>query len=152
NGFTPQEKGAIAGVVEGNPVRNALRTAGNILGGGGGMHSYLAGMGGATAGYEAAGFPGAVIGLGTALVGAAAKYGQNKMARSALENADELIRSRSPLAQERPAATPQDIPANPKTVGAVRAGIASSGMPDNNSVGYAPTLGEPIDPKDRKSV
>ena len=135
NGFTQPEKDAVTGVVEGTPVRNTLRTAGNILGGGGGMHSYIAGVGGASAGYEAAGLPGAAVGLATPLVGAAAKYGQNQMARGALSSADELIRQRSPLFQQRQAAAPLEVPVNAPGMAAVRA--AGAEQPDQSQPTYA---------------
>jgi len=130
SGFQDPEIDAITRVVEGSPVRNSLRIAGNVLGGGGGMHGYISGITGAGAGYEAAGLPGAAVGLATPVVGAAAKYGQNKMARSALSKADELIRSRSPMYQERVANAPLQMPVNAKGMAAIRASAGNQTPPD----------------------
>ena len=45
---------------------------------------------------------------------------QNNMAKSALNKADELIRSRSPLYQERVANTPLQMPTNARGMAVVR--------------------------------
>ena len=108
-GYNPAELDSLRSVVTGTPISNASRIAGNVLGGGGGMHSYLTGVSGAAAGYEAAGVPGAVAGATVPLLGAGAKHLDSALTAARLKAADELVRSRSPLARAQAAAAPSTI-------------------------------------------
>jgi hypothetical protein len=97
-GFSDEEISALEELVKGTPTRNAVRMAGNMLGGGGGLGSLFSGsVGGGVGGYLA-GPTGAMVGAGmTPLVGMAAKSTANKMAEGALSNVDSMVRQRSPL-------------------------------------------------------
>lgn len=48
-GLTPDELQSIENTVMGSPVGNALRAGGKFLGGGGGLHAFVSGVGGAAA-------------------------------------------------------------------------------------------------------
>jgi hypothetical protein len=97
-GFSDEELAALKELAMGTPTRNAVRMAGNMLGGGGGLGSLFSGsVGGGVGGYLA-GPTGAMIGAGmTPLVGMAAKSTANRMAEGALSNVNNMVRQRSPL-------------------------------------------------------
>lgn len=112
--FTPSEMAMLQRVVDGSRLQNAARKAGNILGGGGGLGSAGAGIGGA-----------ALLGpLGASLpfVGTGLKHLDNYMAARALRAVDEATRMRSPLGQQIqanfvPPAPPVAPGAVPATIG-----------------------------------
>ena len=100
SGFNPDEISALEGVVQGSPASNAARWAANMAGGGGGIGHTMATVLGGGLGAALGGEVGAGIGAGAATaVGPALKAVQNSMDTKALTAADELVRSRSPLAQ-----------------------------------------------------
>lgn len=108
SGFSDAEKSALEGIVQGSRSANVTRAIGNYLGGGGGLGALSAtGLGGA-AGAAATGTPGgAAIGAAIPpLLGAASKNISNRLTQSALNQADELIRMRSPLYEEMLRAAP----------------------------------------------
>lgn len=104
SGYSDPELMALEAVRDGGAVRNTARYVGNLLGGGGGAaQSMFAGTGGAV-GALAGGIPGALIGAAApAAVGAGAKSIANALAKRSINKADELIRKRSPLYEERAA-------------------------------------------------
>lgn len=89
-GLTAGEVAQAEAIARGSRGGNALRTAGNVLGGGGGLGAIAA----ATAGGYATGGPGAVA----PLVGYALKSLSNKLTIKQADKLSEAIRSRSPLA------------------------------------------------------
>lgn len=97
-GFSPDEIDALNEVVRGSPTRNAVRIAGNLLGGGGGMHGAGMGLVLGTMGEHMGGPAGAAIGVAAPFAGAGLKHLDNSMTGQSLTAADELTRSRSPLA------------------------------------------------------
>lgn len=105
-GYNPEELDALRQVTEGSTVRNTARTLGNLLGGGGGMHGAMTGVTGAIAGNEAGGPMGAIIGAGLPVVGWGAKALDNNLTAKSLTGADELVRSRSALAEAMKAQVP----------------------------------------------
>jgi hypothetical protein len=99
SGFSPEELGALENVSRGSFLRNRVRDVGNLLGGGGGLGAVAAaGIGGAEAG-----FPGAVL---APAVGYGAKALDNYLTQRSLQSADELVRQRSPLADQLQASAP----------------------------------------------
>jgi flagellar hook-basal body complex protein FliE len=144
-GFTPDERQAVEGVVNGSGSRNFLRTTGNVLGGGGGLGRLatgaVAGNAGAGVGYLAAGPIGSAVGstLGATIVpsiGAAARAGANSLAQRDLAAAAETIRQRSPLFQERQAAAPMVV--NPNVSGKAAMGATlGAGTNDDQQPAYA---------------
>lgn len=107
-GFTTQEIEAAERVARGLTGANAMRGAGNFLGGGGGIGSLGASAAGAGVGAALGGWPGAAIG-GAAVpaLGGALKRGAAGVTRSGLGRVDEMTRRRSPLYEQMVARTPQ---------------------------------------------
>lgn len=98
SGFSPEEIAAIDEVARGSTSRNAIRFVGNILGGGGGIGSLIAGSAGAGAGTMLAGPTGAALGASAVpLTGMAAKRFGGYLSQKALNNVDTMVRQRSPL-------------------------------------------------------
>lgn len=89
-GLRPDEIEAAQKISEGTRTQNAIRTAGNILGGGGGLGTAVVG----TIGGVATGGPGAAL----PLVGFALKALSNKMTVRQAGKLSEMIRLRAPLA------------------------------------------------------
>lgn len=107
SGFNDEETDALRGVVQGSPVANALRTSSNLIGGGGGLGKMIADGAGVAIGAHFGGTEGAVMGGGLVHgLGSALKSAQNSADTKALSAADELVRSRSPLADALAAQTP----------------------------------------------
>jgi hypothetical protein len=103
SGFSAEEKAAIEAVAKGTPLRNNLRYVGNLLGGGGGLGMAMTGMGaGALGGSMGSTATGAAAGLAFPAIGASSKAIANALAKRAMGRADELVRSRSPLAAAAP--------------------------------------------------
>lgn len=102
SGLNDAEIAALERVVQGGAGRNTARYVGNVLGGGGGIgQSLVAALGGGI-GASVGGIPGAIVGTTVpAAGGAISKSIANALARRDLAKADELIRKRSPLYQER---------------------------------------------------
>jgi hypothetical protein len=89
-GFRPDELAQVKQIAEGTPGENALRQAGNIMGGGGGFRALAAG----TAGYMAGGPAGLALPAG----GMVLRGLSNRMTLANAERLSETIRSRAPLA------------------------------------------------------
>jgi hypothetical protein len=89
-GYTAEELAQMETIVRGTRGQNAMRTASNVLGGGGGLGSVAAGF----AGSVAAGPAGALA----PVAGYAMKSLGNKMTLRQAEKLSEMIRSRAPLA------------------------------------------------------
>jgi len=129
SGYSDAELAALEGVRDGGPVRNTARYVGNLLGGGGGVgQSVIAALSGA-GGFAAGGVPGALVGgVAPALVGSGSKAIANALAKRSLNKTDELIRTRSPLYEERLAG--QGEPDNTAQIAAIiRALMASQTKP-----------------------
>ncbi|RTL52895.1 MAG: hypothetical protein EKK40_07030 [Bradyrhizobiaceae bacterium] len=89
-GFTPEELAQMETIVRGTPAQNAIRYAGNALGGGGGLGTAVsAGIGAAAAGPMGAALP---------AMGWAMKSLSNKLTLKQAEKLSEMVRSRAPLA------------------------------------------------------
>lgn len=100
-GFNEQELEAMRGVVRGEGINNALRDAGKMLGGGGGLGGAVAGGLGATAGAFVAGPVGAVVGGALGAGGGRALNAlANRNTRQSAESLSALVRARSPAASE----------------------------------------------------
>lgn len=110
-GFSKEEREALKEIIRGGFVRNTLRTAGNVMGGGGGLGAAVSGAIGGAAGGAVGGPAGIAIGAATPLVGMAAKGTANRMALSELGRLDAATRERSPLALEMLGRRPM-VPAN----------------------------------------
>lgn len=112
-GFSAQELAAIREVVEGTATTNTIRQVSNMLGGGGGLGLSAMAALGAMAGGDVAGQVGMAVGaaLPTAL-GAGTRGAYNATTRRQLSLADDLVRRRSPLYEERVANAPTvvDVP------------------------------------------
>lgn len=89
-GLLPEEIDQAKAIAEGSRTQNAIRMAGNVLGGGGGLGTVAA----ATAGGLATGGPGALA----PLAGFALRALSNKLTVRQAEKLSEAIRSRAPLA------------------------------------------------------
>lgn len=89
-GFTEDELGRMKTIVEGTRTQNAMRGAGNLMGGGGGLGAAVVGGGGVLAAGPA--------GVAIPVAGFALKSLSNKMTLSQAEKLSEAIRSRAPLA------------------------------------------------------
>lgn len=102
SGYSDAELMALEGVRDGGAGRNTARYVGNLLGGGGGAAQSIFAGTGAGVGMMAGGLPGALMGgAAPAVVGAGAKSVANALAKRSIGKADELIRKRSPLYEER---------------------------------------------------
>lgn len=91
-GFSKEEIAQMRRIVAGRPISNAARRAGNMLGGGGGLGATVA----ASAGAAKAGGVGALA----PVVGYALKRVSAATTAADAAKLQELIRSRSPLAQQ----------------------------------------------------
>ncbi len=122
SGYSDPEIDALNKFVKGGKGRNAARYLSNVLGGGGGFGQAFVGSLGAGGGALAGGAPGAILGaMAPAVTGAALKTVQNRISKKEIERIGELLRTRSPLYEERAAADPVS---NLSTVPAdVRAGL-----------------------------
>ena len=139
-GFSAEEIKAMNEFAAGTPTRNSVRLVANILGGGGGMATLLAGgIAGAAGGYPAA------VALPAAGIGA--KMTQNALGRRAMTKLDETVRSRSPLYQERLAAAP--VAPLPRTAPAIgmrmtmatgQSGLPSAYLSGDEELGRFPLI------------
>jgi len=101
-GLNDPEQAALWNVVQGSVPSNTVRTASNLAGGGLGHAGAIGGILAAKEGYEHGGVPGAIIGGSVPFIGTALRKLDNALASRRLNAADELIRSRSPLAAQTP--------------------------------------------------
>lgn len=94
-GFSPDELEAMDSIVRGTGTQNTIRMASNMLGGGGGASTpILAALGG----FFTAGSGG--WGAAAPVVGVSLRKLQGALSDQAVDRLSELIRSRSPLAQQ----------------------------------------------------
>jgi hypothetical protein len=109
----------------GTPERNLLRTGGNLLGGGGGLGSTLMAAGGALAAGP--------LGVAAPVGGYALKQAGGASTRRQVELLMEMIRRRSPLAEEQGLTKPQVSALRPAEALAVpgrAVGILANTPPD----------------------
>lgn len=92
--FNAAERAQMQTIVRGEGVRNAVRTAGNLLGGGGGLGALVA----AGAGHVA--LPG--LGVAAPLVGYGLKRAGNAITTNRLNDLTANVRANSPLGQAMP--------------------------------------------------
>lgn len=90
-GFRPEELAQMETIVRGTGTQNAIRAAGNMMGGG-------LGVGGTVTGIGASVATGSPLGAAVPLAGYALKSLSNKMTLRQAEKLSEMIRSRAPLA------------------------------------------------------
>ena len=100
-GLNAAEKQAIDDVIDGRPTQNALRYFGNLLGGGGGILSVPNMAIGGTIGFGAMGPQGVALAAVPPLLGKTFRGLANRGAKKEVKRLDEMMRSRSPLAQNR---------------------------------------------------
>lgn len=98
-GFNEDELAQVERVVMGTTVGNSARKVANLLGAGGGLGN-LAGI------YTGATFGGPAGAVAAPAIGTAAKTIHNASVARQARILDEMLRSRSPLAQQTAAATP----------------------------------------------
>jgi len=89
-GYSADELAAMEGIVRGSKLSNSTRVIGNLLGGGGGLGSFISAAGGATALGP--------IGIATPALGVALKKVSDALISRQTRKLDDLVRSRSPLA------------------------------------------------------
>lgn len=139
-GYTPEELAALRSVVVGTIPSNTLRTAGNVLGGGGGMHSWITGATAGVAGAQELGPYGAAAAVLPPLLGNAAKRADAALTSGRMQTADELVRSRSPLAREQQAAAPV-VTSNPAPKAAVMKGaVVGAAAPATEADSNVPAM------------
>jgi len=89
-GFTPEELSQMETIVRGTKTQNAMRYAGNVMGGGGGLGAAIVGGGSTLAAGP--------VGMAVPIAGYALKTLSNRMTLQQASKLSEMIRSRSPLA------------------------------------------------------
>jgi len=101
SGLTDAEIAALDKVVQGGAGRNAARTVGNWMGGGGGLGQTSLGAVLGGTGYMTGG-PAGALALGSLpfFVGTGAKATANALAKRDLRGVDEMLRQRSPLYEQ----------------------------------------------------
>lgn len=104
-GFTKEELDQMDAIIHGTTVGNILRTGGNLLGGGGGLGAALTAGGGALAAGP--------IGAAAPLIGYGLKQAGGASTRRQVEQLLEMIRRRSPVAEQL-GATKMPTPAKPE--------------------------------------
>lgn len=111
----PAEEAAAEALIRGTAKANAIREAGNFLGGGGGLGRMVAMGGGAGGGaltaYLTGNDPvaGAALGLGAGTIGRGLRTYGNRQARLGAEQFSDLLRRRTPEYLSRAAAAPTEI-------------------------------------------
>lgn len=97
-GFKPDELAAAQQIVDGTLATNSARKIANLLGGGGGMGAAIYGLTGAGMAFAD---PKAAAIAALPIVGAGVKAGENAMVKNQASSLAELLRTRSPLYQQR---------------------------------------------------
>jgi len=101
SGFSPEEIAALRNdVVKGGQPDNAVRTAANMAGGGLGHMGFIGALLAGKEGYEYGGLPGALIGGSIPFVGSGLRKLDNALIAKRLADVDNMVRMRSPLAQQ----------------------------------------------------
>lgn len=124
-GYSAPELAALRQVTEGDLTRNTARQIGNLLGGGGGLGAALTGTIGVGGGLAAGGPAGAAVGASLPVLGYGAKALGNALTRRALNSADEIVRSRSPLFQQMQQGAPMVVDSPEQRMAYVRALMGS---------------------------
>lgn len=128
-GFSDPEKAALETVAQGTVPRNAMRNAANRFGGGGGWGGTMtSGLGGVAGGYMFDGNPYAIM-AGAMIpptVGGALKTGENALTRRALQQAADLVSTRSPLFGKMQAKASPDLQMSPGISAAQRAAMVKA--------------------------
>jgi hypothetical protein len=106
-GFSAEELQALKAVAQGSRTANSLRAVGKVLGGKSEISRAIAAAAGGGLGFSVAGPTGAGLGA-TALpiVGAMSRVGSEALSRRAMSEVADLVRLRSPLAENRAAMGP----------------------------------------------
>lgn len=127
SGFTPEELDILERIVRGSAPANTARKIGNLLGGGGGLGSVVAGgvSGGAVGGASGSPLIGALTGVGVPATGMASRALANSLTDRALTKAAETTRQRSPLYRQRQDAAPVVAPMSKATEALLRATLSS---------------------------
>ncbi len=129
-GFNKAERKMIEDIVTGSRAANVTRDIGNTLGGGGGLGTAWIGGAGGAGGYALGGPLGAAIGASIPVAaGRTAKSVSNRLSQKAFRAADERIRQRSPLFQQRAANAPLTADRDVMAEAVIRALIMSSPQP-----------------------
>lgn len=128
--FNGAEEQALENVARGDPLRNATRYVGNLLGGGGGLGQVVTGGSGlGAAAAFGAGQPGiAAAALAPPIIGAIAKRAGNAMTERQLGSVAEMTRKRSPYYEELLADAPSAPVSLAQQAAAIRALLAASGQ------------------------
>lgn len=113
SGFSEPELAQMEQAVRGSTVADTARYAGKFLGGGGGLGALHAAGTGAVGGYAAAGPIGAAIGMTAPIAGYGLKKVADASTQKQIQLLDEMVRMRSPLAQQLLAAAPREAPQLP---------------------------------------
>lgn len=121
-GYTPEELAGMERVARGTVPTNVARVVGNLLGGGGGLGAVVTGGAGAMAGASTGSPMAAAAGAALPAVGLLSKQIANMLTRKSAAKVDELIRSRSPLAESRPS-----IPVSPEMRSALIRALTTTG-------------------------
>lgn len=126
SGYNQQEKDALRAIVKGTKPANFTRSAGNVLGGGGGLGALLTAGGGAWAGGTLGGPGGSAVGaaLGATLLpgaGKALKGASNRITKKQFDNARDFVLKRSPVYQKSFADAPTKMSRDAKTEAVIRA-------------------------------
>lgn len=103
SGYSADELAAMEQVVRGSKLSNSTRIIGNLLGGGGGLGSFISAAGGATALGP--------LGIATPALGVALKKVSDALVSRQTAKLDELVRSRSPLSGPQVVASKEISPA-----------------------------------------
>lgn len=136
SGFSPEEVAALEKIATGTLAQNATRHVGNLFGGGGGLGQAFAALAGALGGGAVGGVEGATVGAALpAGVGVVSKGLSNRLTQKALSRADEMVRMRSPLYEQRAAAAPSEVVRKMETEALIRA-IMMSGTRSNGGGGW----------------
>ncbi|MDB5606722.1 MAG: hypothetical protein JWP25_3622 [Bradyrhizobium sp.] len=102
-GFTQSELDATESIIKGSKPADLMRSAGNFLGGGGGLGMLHGSSIGAAGGAAVAGPLGAAIGATTVpALGYALKKGADASTMNKVEAFQQMVRNRSPLADSMP--------------------------------------------------
>lgn len=102
SGLSDNEIAALEKVVEGSTTRNISREIGNLLGGGGGIGATATGLiSGGSAAIASQNPLWLAAGIVPPVIGTAARVTANSLAKRSLNKADELMRMRSPMYEER---------------------------------------------------
>lgn len=123
-GFSAAEREALEQLARRTDIWNNVRSASNFLGGGGGLGALVTGGAGAgVGGYYSGGDPSSVLMATVApiVAGRALRGASNRSMRRAVNEMDEIIRSRSPEFARRQAQTPGTTQGPGMNVGALAA-------------------------------